>query len=87
MDWQPIETAPKNMVEVLVFDPSNEPQVFTASYIDGWSASVEDRYAPRDDYFGDAEKHPTHWMPLPDPPPTRDTQPQSKPQPTLQESP
>jgi hypothetical protein len=27
---------------------------------------------------------PTHWMPLPDPP-TRDTQPQSKPQPTLQE--
>lgn len=65
--WQPIETAPKD-VEIIVFDPTNEPPVFTATQLYEWVCSVEDRYAPRDEYFGDAPKKPTHWMPLPEPP-------------------
>ena len=68
MEWQPIETAPKDGTEIIVFDPTNEPPVFTASFVSpwtGWSCSVEGRYAPDDDFFGDTPKRPTHWMHLP----------------------
>ena len=71
-EWQPIKTAPRDMTEIIVFDPTNNPPVFTAAYIDGWSCSVERRYAPKDEYFGDREKRPTHWMPLPTPPSTQE---------------
>ena len=67
-DWQPIETA-RGYTEVLVYDPTNAPSVFTAPRMDSdWECSVENRYAPMDDYFGDTPKNPTHWMPLPEPP-------------------
>ena len=66
--WQPIETAPRDQTEILVFVPSRSPPVFTAQYIDGWSASTEGRYAPEDDFYGDEDFEPTHWRPLPAPP-------------------
>lgn len=67
--WRDISTAPKDGTEVIVFAPDNDPPVFTASCLyDKWSASVEGRHAPADDFFGDDPKRPTHWMPLPEPP-------------------
>lgn len=68
-EWRPIETAPKDGSEVIVFCPKNRPQVFTAAFVCGeWGCSVEDRCAPKDDFYGDSPKWPTHWMPLPSPP-------------------
>ena len=63
--WMPIASAP-SMAEVLVFEPGQTPQVFTAELIDGeWGRSVSGRYKPLDDFFGDGALAPTHWMPLP----------------------
>ena len=63
MDWQPIETAPKD-VEVLLYFPCIRatPQARTGARpmmrVDHvWNWDTGPRYA-------------THWMPLPDPPST-----------------
>ena len=66
--WMPIDTAPKDHAEVIIFVPGNAPPVFTAMFVYDWSCSVEGRLAPQDDYFGDPHIEPTHWMPLPKPP-------------------
>ena len=73
MEWQPIETAPKDGTAVLVFPPT----------WGGMSASIaawdEDVYAKnprpywrRFDTLGrvslSRDNAPTNWMPLPDPP-------------------
>ena len=73
MEWQPIETAPKDGTHILVYPPTWP----------GGSASIafwnDDKYAKRprpfwcrDDDFGrvtdSRQKSTTHWMPLPDPP-------------------
>ena len=72
MEWQPIETAPKDGTEVLLWgsaesSPHARPHlgsedVERAAWADDcWivtSAQVSDLYVPE----------PTHWMPLPDPP-------------------
>ena len=69
MTWQPIETAPKGLIEVLVFVPEHAPLVFTAKCIYGrWGCSSAGRFAPEDDFYGDAPINPTHWMPLPEAP-------------------
>lgn len=68
MNWRPIETAPKNQTEVLVFAPDEDPPVFTAQFItSGWSRSVSGYYKPIDEVYGDNEIRATHWMPLPEP--------------------
>jgi hypothetical protein len=74
MTWQPIESAPKDGTEVLLFEflPHHEPMVRVgyweengtdlhsgADGISGWSLVGEG-------YIGEIE--PTHWMPLPEPP-------------------
>lgn len=75
MEWQPIETAPKDGTRVLLFRPSQYP---SATVVAGNFDS--DRYAskPRPYWTHDLEIlwsrtearkcQPTHWMPLPKPP-------------------
>ena len=65
-EWQPLETAPKNAVTVLVLDMSSKPNVVTAYFEDdgAWKGWV---YA--DQLLADGDfPRPTHWMPLPEPP-------------------
>lgn len=65
MNWQPIETAPKvhNGAPILIYDPSNagEPDaIYVVCYRYGeWEEAGGETYSTF---------HPTHWMPLPEPP-------------------
>jgi hypothetical protein len=63
MNWQPIETAPTDGYEALVYSPNHGVVCAHMSQTTGkWFAHVT----------GDAgvtmSDTPTHWMPLPDPP-------------------
>lgn len=58
--WQPIETAPKDGTEILVFDAG-------AIFISLWFTDP-DRGEQGWWDNGIVEPPPTHWMPLPDPP-------------------
>lgn len=68
MNWQPIETAPKDGTTVIAFMPSEEPSLAYCAGAgrsrDGgdWWVWTERSYVGR----------PTHWMPLPAPPKTED---------------
>ena len=69
MNWQPIETAPKDGTQILVWDGNN----FNVSWY-GYP-SVSERYKAFiygeavGDYNCFSEVYePTHWMPLPEPP-------------------
>lgn len=66
--WQPIETAPKDGVTILAF---SEPGAYTCYWYDGketnegcpgWIDGSVNKYEEFYVY------HPTHWMPLPEPP-------------------
>jgi|APMI01.1.fsa_nt_gi hypothetical protein len=75
MHWQPIETAPKDGTDVLLFFPECNRHVWLGSYDvfetllngitqnthEGWSIGMLGANAAE-------RKEPTHWMPLPDPP-------------------
>ena len=70
MEWQPIETAPKDETTILVYGcwegelhgRDDEPDVWKASYFYGtWSIEGGEYYSQR-------VINPTHWMPLPLPP-------------------
>lgn len=58
MEWQPIETAPKDGRHILVY--SNDRII--SAY---WSFSAEDW---AEVLHGDIMHSPTHWQPLPKPP-------------------
>lgn len=71
MEWQPIETAPKDGTEVLLFTaipPTGllaypEPQIVSGYFDvvdDEWCATVANVFGPF--------VEPTHWMPLPEAP-------------------
>ena len=63
MEWQPIETAPIDGTEVLVFGPKQDG-VYLAAYKYGdWCVA-----GPWDDGWTELLSPPTHWMPLPEPP-------------------
>lgn len=66
LGWQPIETAPKDFVEVIVCDLTATPPVFTARFNANWGRSSGGISAVEDDFFGDDMIHPTVWMPLPE---------------------
>lgn len=59
MEWQPIETAPKSGERILlVIDHGpHGDKVWTGLWAGDWIVS-----------YGKAQSHPTHWMPLPEPP-------------------
>lgn len=69
MEWQLIETAPKDGTSILLF---GEDRV---SY-GGWMSAADQGAEPGEEYLISAgwwsvelnENAPTHWMPLPDPP-------------------
>lgn len=70
MKWQPIETAPKDGTNILLYEPKNEfnpPEYFVGRweksrdpfiYGTSWECSE----------YGAFNHHPTHWIPLPDAP-------------------
>lgn len=60
-DWQPIETAPKDGTEILLFSPNGIIQGF----FNGQRWKQDIFYENSDDYFIFS---PSHWMPLPDSP-------------------
>jgi hypothetical protein len=62
MEWQPIETAPKNKCKILGFDPSLLGIVI-AEWDDGWYVDKCSQ-----DGLGFENTPLTHWMPLPNPP-------------------
>lgn len=70
MEWQPIETAPKDGTHILGYaDTVEEMAVINCLptwHDDEWSLSVSCKPAS-DNYF-----RPTHWMPLPKPPKTEE---------------
>ena len=57
LEWQPIETAPKDGTAILIYHQNAYTQAVAAPVIDGW-------FVPR----GGPVKNPTHWQPLPTPP-------------------
>ena len=61
MDWQPIETAPKDGSDLLVNECGDV-------VIARWSQPFSVWAGPRDTYGEREVMYPTHWMPLPEPP-------------------
>jgi hypothetical protein len=62
--WQPIETAPNDGTQFLAYGDGNgvESSVYICSRrygLDGWREAYTKR-----------AMRPTHWMPLPEPPPS-----------------
>jgi hypothetical protein len=66
MEWQPIETAPKDGRPVLGYRAGDMATVEWRATWKEWALVVPGTYAEDDDW------EPTHWMPLPDPPRRRD---------------
>ena len=68
MNWQPIETAPKDGTQILAFCPDEEPTCVVVEWLsdDHWSGWVF-----TDEVLSDISPegpNPTNWMPLPSPP-------------------
>lgn len=84
MDWQPIETAPKDGTEILVYAPEIGVPLLArfAAPCDFMTEQEGRRYDILDEDWDEADWFaadfiqgcrltggaPTHWMPLPDPP-------------------
>lgn len=70
-DWQPIETAPKDGAEILLFEQTVSGPFYRVGYWEESGQNVhngneEEGWSLADEgYTGCIE--PTHWMPLPDP--------------------
>jgi Protein of unknown function (DUF551) len=68
--WQPIETAPKDGTDVLLYLPDADPPVRLGRYVaQGVTRSGHwFSYAGRVKSPRDREIVPSHWMPLPEAP-------------------
>lgn len=63
MNWQPIDTAPKDGTPFLAYD-SHRQAMFVAKWHHNYSDNPADGYWSN--IVGDDDTcHPTHWMPLP----------------------
>jgi hypothetical protein len=72
MTWQPIDTAPQDGTWVLAAIAGE------AVYFVSWSAEYSgwfDEYGIREDPWDGNKIHPTHWQPLPAPPPPEEPKP------------
>jgi hypothetical protein len=66
--WRDIATAPAEE-EVWLFDPDTDPQQYAAIYTEGGDGPY---WRPKEELVAemlDYELTPTHWRPLPSPPP------------------
>ena len=84
-EWQPIETAPKDGKPILILNGETIPEtpnIRVASFLDGPDAHRLGYKAYLDcggwliwnddaDFYVEGAQYPTHWMPLPAPPPQR----------------
>jgi len=83
--WQPIETAPKDGTEILLYN--EEGNIESGNWVEaepdgtdcmgsdaGWMSfsglTFPGRSFGNPDYFTKQQAPPTHWMPLPEPPET-----------------
>lgn len=62
MNWQPIETAPKDGTNIIITDGCGCYSV--VSWANYWAIWLFPGYGDSDNEF----YYPTHWMPLPEPP-------------------
>lgn len=66
-EWQPIDTAPKNFSDVLIYLPRSEfgdyGERVTVAF---WEVDLRLWIIPG--LLPNEESNPTHWMPLPEPP-------------------
>lgn len=60
MDWQPIETAPKDGTVILIGAHLGIDIGLWADWLNGWIDEAQSGYHD--------PNWPTHWMPLPNPP-------------------
>ncbi len=74
-EWQPIETAPKDGTDVLLFLPEAEPPIRIGHYLNGQliqDGEVVSSLQYWCSYDGAVRMRrkitPSHWMPLPPPP-------------------
>lgn len=67
--WQPIETAPKDGSDILLYQPEPSPPWIVCGFwsIEGESFGVSIA-SDSNDLFIFSLINPTHWMPLPDAP-------------------
>ncbi len=77
MEWQPIETAPKDGTLVLLWQKNSFPGPGSAiigsfrtdqNDEDGEPLWLENDYDDWSTGYASTPSHPTHWMPLPPPP-------------------
>jgi hypothetical protein len=77
MEWQPIETAPKDVDRILIADAGAVEVgewVPWTTYVSDLQAGWRDaKYEDGDEWgskrtFDQNKRQPTHWMPLPSPP-------------------
>lgn len=64
-EWQPIDTAPKDMVCVIGWNAKWYRPMMVICYGDKWGALCEEGQSSR---VRECMDPPTHWMPLPKPP-------------------
>ena len=72
MQWQPIETAPKDGTEVLLYQPRGAFKPWKGRIRD-WAVNIGYWHQPGNPehpgyWMGNRQMRPTHWMPLPEPP-------------------
>jgi|DEB0MinimDraft_3_1074331.scaffolds.fasta_scaffold139672_2 hypothetical protein len=74
MEWQPIETAPKDGTRVLAYWP-DVYEINAATQVESWYGpwapwgSKEMLLTWQSAFeWADGDNSPTHWMPLPNPP-------------------
>jgi hypothetical protein len=72
MEWQPIETAPKDGRDVLIFCPTNDRKPVCEAW---WARDYEEGpgywmtpIGPNGRGYTILPSTATHWMPLPEPP-------------------
>jgi hypothetical protein len=68
LGWRPIETAPKDGTDVLLFEAGFVPGQYVTNwrkFTDGFGDQYEGWASPDSGELGPCRMAPTHWMPLP----------------------